>query len=99
MSPAHVSPSIPIRIVLIEQMILAIEINKAIGIVCPVFCRRKMKPRPVFLFVQIALGKNELACKNKHEQYVNFSYHGHCLRSRYQCRSTKYTGTIAQAWL
>ena len=52
MSPAHMSPHVAKRIVLIKQMIFAIKINKTVGIVCPVYSRGKMKLRPRLLKMQ-----------------------------------------------
>jgi hypothetical protein len=65
MSPAHMSPPVAVRIVLVKQMVFTIEIDKTIGIVCPVFCRREMKPGPVFFFVQIILSNDY--CQGENE--------------------------------
>src|SRR5665213_1751144 len=51
MSPAHMAPCVPFRVVLIEEVILAVEVNKAVRVVCPVVLRRKVNPRPILLIV------------------------------------------------
>ena len=43
MTPAHVPPSIPVRVVLIEEMIFALVINHPIRIVHEVFRRSEVK--------------------------------------------------------
>ena len=47
--PAHVPPRNPRRIVLIEQMVFAVVIDKSVGIVHPMDLRTEMILRPVWL--------------------------------------------------
>ena len=46
MPPTHVPPGIAEGIVLIKEMVFALVIDKAIGIICPIVRRREMILRP-----------------------------------------------------
>jgi hypothetical protein len=46
-APAHVTPKVARRIELEEQMIFAVEVNQAIGIVGPIASRGKMELRAI----------------------------------------------------
>src|SRR5215470_13542574 len=51
MTPAHVSPLIPKRVVLKEKVILAAKKDKTIGVVCPVLFRGEMHLWPIWLII------------------------------------------------
>src|SRR5581483_5751640 len=51
MSPTHVAPFIAKRVVLKEQVIFAIEVNQAVGIVGPMLAWREVKLRAKGLIV------------------------------------------------
>src|SRR5580698_3511207 len=51
MSPAHVSPNIAERVVLIEEMVFSFVVYQSIGVVRPVGCWGKMNLRPIPFFV------------------------------------------------
>src|SRR5690348_17001798 len=50
-APAHVAPLVAKRIVLIKQVIFALEIDQAVWIVRPILARREVVLRPVRLVV------------------------------------------------
>src|SRR5690606_5075957 len=48
MSPMHWAPNRTVRIVLVKQMVFAVQINHPIRIIHPTFCRRKVIERAMF---------------------------------------------------
>ena len=56
MAPRHVSPNIPERVVLIEQVVFRTEEDQAVGIIRPVFLWTEVKSGAVVLrFVRESL--------------------------------------------
>src|SRR6267142_6872292 len=62
-APAHVSPRISLRVVLVEEMVFALVINEPVGIVHEVLGRGEMKLWPP-RFIVAALGERH-ACNEK----------------------------------
>ena len=56
MTPAHVTPFVPKRIVLVKQVVFAVEIHEAVGVVDPVGGRGEVKIGAVGLFVGLGIG-------------------------------------------
>ena len=50
-TPRHVAPRVPERVVLVEEVILALVVDEPVGVVHPVLGRSEMKLRPVELLV------------------------------------------------
>ena len=52
MSPGHVAPLVFKGIMLKEEVVFALVIDQAVGVVNPVLSRGKVKLRPVFFVVK-----------------------------------------------
>ena len=55
-TPTHVSPLISEGVVLEEEVVLALEVDEAVGVVCPVFGGREVYLGPIRLVVFRRLG-------------------------------------------
>ena len=64
MIPSHVSPASFIGIMLIKQMIFAIVIHHAIGVVCPATSGGIVQLWAIFLFVQVIVTHDGICLKN-----------------------------------
>src|SRR5688572_24643054 len=65
MSPTHVAPFVALRIVLVEQMILPLEVDHAVRIVHPVFRWGEVKLRSEWLIVGTSA---ESGCADQHQR-------------------------------
>ena len=56
MSPVHIAPACTIRIVLVEEVVLAIVIHHTIGVIHPAISRGKVETRTIGLVIGIVKG-------------------------------------------
>ena len=54
-SPAEVAPAIALWVILVVEVICAVEINHAVRVIDPVLCRSKEYLRPVLLIAAVGL--------------------------------------------
>ena len=70
MAPVHVTPVPPVGVVLEKEMILAVVVGEAVGVVGPAAARRKLELRPAQLFDELLDEVKEFSVSNEFDDDV-----------------------------
>ena len=66
-APTHVAPGVAERVVLVEEVVFAVEPDQPVGVVGPVLARRKMKLRAVRLAIGLAKCRGQASDEKEQE--------------------------------